>query len=1054
MPSISQQIEKINEIFIELYVRKLNDAPQIINDMGEIKPAGSEIAPFLAHILIFQQEHPEASYEDYKNFIAQEIFGKQLGEAITFDDFKRNPLLPEVLSEYAKINEIMRRIRVICNQQYFDQNFSQIVADSPDYSFRVLKEAGVDSKALQDFFNKTTIRTVTTSHPTNPNSVSYTEHAMKLAHDFANLQLDENGKIFDFADVEESLETVIATPITGPKKTQELEVEEAILYLKSIYDSVPHVYNDLRKSADESEVYHDLKLPEKLYDFAVWVTGDGDGNPNSTEQTLRYNIERFRAVIKEFYVQDLEQIAQIAPAEKQDLIARLKSLITNDPEYDASELAEVLYHLKKDGSDDYKNALDDLIVKVNNFGLHFAKIDLRHESSDIMKTVYGLLKAVNAIPADMELKNLSSDYLKEAIRNPAVIEAISGLQTRQIQPFGNTKDDELVRRIFGRLRAIAQNPDMCDKFIIAEFKEEKNIQAVLLLLKASGNAVANENAKINIVPLAEEKATLDTLHQDIAASLRDPAYLAHVKNTKKVYFMIAKSDTVRRGGVGAQRAQALAVKNSIKSIIKTLLEQGVTRDELKDYEIVPYNGGGHALQRGGGRITELPSVYGRYALKALRELQEEGIVVPEIKIAAPCFTVQGHQNSILFDPAEITGRGTLRALVSQSIYSQARLKKLIADNEVEINGDRISVDEKYARALAAEKAEDYACDIAMAVYEEEILPKNGPINILFQNGCWTSTKIGNVSSRSSVRGVSDNSAERLTVGQVKGANNVLLDQRAIGAEKLCAHTGTNLISWFGWAEALRSLKEKAQEGKFCSLNEMYKGSKSMRDYMRSAATSLYMTDFGLAWQMMIGKERPSQVDIMYNAASYQLKTIPGQPEKQEPTIEETLSYIEIEAQNTKALIYETMTGKAVIDPQSDKFNIMEKWPELKKEIDNRKKYTRFGNVTQAILTDLANKNPEAVLDKTLFACFKDAYSGADTTAGAPTGAAATFTKTRTDQRDLEQKEVPLASAFEAVDKRLAKMDRNFEIVEDVTPQGSLSVVNAAGLQTERSSLVR
>ena len=134
------------------------------------------------------------------------------------------------------------------------------------------------------------------------------------------------------------------------------------------------------------------------------------------------------------------------------------------------------------------------------------------------------------------------------------------------------------------------------------------------------------------------------------------------------------------------------------------------------YKIIPYNGGGHALQRGGGRITELPSVYCRYYLRALQELTAESqkeyeaekaqisaeetdvksrLAALEIKreafqnnikkaqINAPYFTVQGHQNGILFSPAQDVGAGTLSPLVSQAFYAEGRLTGEIPDNEVE-----------------------------------------------------------------------------------------------------------------------------------------------------------------------------------------------------------------------------------------------------------------------------------------------------------------------------------------------------------------------------------
>ncbi len=983
MPSISEQIEEINKRFVQIY----------INELAHSGDKGREEVMLLTEILNFQASG-EKSYEDCVKFMKTKIFHKAGDEKISFKDFKGNDLLARTMSELAKINDLSRRIRIIANQQFVDQDFSKTIADSPEYVFNVFAKEGLKYEDVQGFMNNVTVSTATTSHPTNPASVEYTKKAMELAQEIADFSTSHNLNL-----VQEKMRELIAAPMTAQKKTQQKEVEEGLLYLKSIYNSVPLAYHDLEAAARESVDYRRLNLPDKLFNFAVWITGDGDGNPNSTEETLRYNIDEFRRAIKELYEEDLKKIVhdKFYPSQ---LICGLR-----DGSLSTQNFIKALNDQKIAGQYDFNSALDDLIHKINNFGYHFAKIDIRHESSDIMKTVDGLLKAAGIIAADGDMMKLSAPELKFLLQNPETLRRVLALDYKSI-------DNELVRRIFGRLKAIGENPDMSEKFIIAEFKDERSIQAVLFLLKATGNEVCNQRAQMNIVPLAEERDTLRELPNDLAKSLHDSAYLEHVKGTKKIYFMIAKSDTVRRGGVGAQEAQETAVRESIKSIIKALLDQGIR--DLENYEIIPYNGGGHALQRGGGRMTELPAVYGRYALKAFSDLQKEFARDPEIleaigkiKIAAPCFTVQGHQNYILFNPSKGVGEGTLRSLASQALYAEARMAGKIPDREVEGISATTTEAEIEEKLLRAEAAKFFACDRAVEYYEE-VRDVTGPINRLFANGCWTSTKMGNASSRSSVRGAADQGGKAHTVESIKGAKpNILLDQRAIGAEKLCAHSGTNLISWFTWGKALQDLKDNPQH---CSLNEMYQANKSMRDYMRSAAMSLYMTDFDTSWNMMVGTARPSDALISDHARNYEDKTKTGC--QAEITPAETMSYIEVEAQKTAKLVYETMTGKEAVAG----FDLLEKWPETRKEIDNRKKQSKMANVMQAVLTDLANENPQEELDPALFELFKATYVANDTAVNAPISMMLSLTRKRTDLALSDEKEIPLLASFRELEK--------------------------------------
>jgi len=351
----------------------------------------------------------------------------------------------------------------------------------------------------------------------------------------------------------------------------------------------------------------------------------------------------------------------------------------------------------------------------------------------------------------------------------------------------------------------------------------------------------------------------------------------------------------------------------------------------------------------------------------------------------------------------------LRALTSQAFYAEARRAKKVPDRELEGASPEMTQAEISEKLNRAERAKFFACDQAFKYYEE-VRDSDGPINRLFANGCWISIKIGNASSRSSVRGIAEQGAEVQTIEQIKGKGNVLLEQRAIGAEKLCAHSGTNLISWFTWGKALQDLKDNPEH---CSLNEMYQANKSMRDYMRSAAISLYMTDFDTSWNMMVGNPRPIQDYVLQYAEVYENKVKTGR--EAEITTEETLSYIEVEAKKTAKLIYETMTGKEA----SEGFDLLEKWPEMRKEIDNRKKQCKMANVMQAVLTYLANQNPQEELDPALFELFKATYAANDTAVNAPISMMLSLTRKRTDLAKTDDKEIPLLASFKELERSAA-----------------------------------
>jgi len=1001
MTRISEQVEKISGTFIDLYLAQMES-------LGELR----ESAKILREIFTFQNE--DHSYTEHAQLIKKFHDGQELSP----ESIKEHPNFGRAIAEYGKIQDMLRRIRNITNEEYYEEAMRDESADSWTYVLNRLEQQDVEASEVQKLLDHVKISTSTTSHPTNPTSVEYTKSAMALSEILVKLTSRDVEPRQAHDEINAGIARLIATPLTEKKKTQRQEVAEGLLYLDAEYDLVAQVFDDFERKISANEKYRDLKLPDNFYAPCVWITGDGDGNPNSNEETLRYNIAEFRRRIRERYSADIEKIiaeTQEGSALKGNLAIILVNL--KDPNYSLESFKEELSKTVARANPEEKRSLETLQKRVNIFGFHYAKIDIRHESTDLMKTALGLLVAVGALPAIKDLDKLKLEdvkalyatheaAIKDAFNNPEILARIRALETSGVK-------SELTRRIFGRLRAIAENPDMSDKMIIAEFKGAANAEATLFLLKATGNEVGNERAKMNIVPLAEEVDTLRALPADINAILHNDEYWAHVHATKQVYFMIAKSDTVRRDGIGAQFYQEKAVQDSIAQILRVLIEKDLKH--LEDYVIHPYNGGGHALQRGGGRLSELPSVYGRYALKAIQQLKEEYKDRPDVlaklktaSIDAPCFTVQGHQNGILLHPFTV-GAGTLSALASQALYAEARLRGDLVDLEVEPRPG----EDKDALRDRATQARQICCDKAIGAYAA-IKDGTGSINRLFSEACWIAIKLNNKSSRASVRGIGDGGIEEgTTFAQIKGEGNKMLDQRAIGAEKLNSHSGLHLISWFSIKEGLEETKKAG-----FNLHEMFRGSKATRDAMRGIATSLFMVDFSISWPMMCdGKDRPGKDEI---DALYQRYMQKVEAEKEdEISPQETLAFIEIQHRETLKLVYETIYSRAPEPDVDVKKEILRKWPEMQAEIEDRERRNRFSHVLEAELTHMSNKNPQAAPNNETIKLVESCYCAADVT-NAPLGILLGLTKDRSMSRETS------------------------ELSPDATPEGSTNICSAFG----------
>ncbi|CAF4953439.1 unnamed protein product, partial [Rotaria socialis] len=238
--------------------------------------------------------------------------------------------------------------------------------------------------------------------------------------------------------------------------------------------------------------------------------------------------------------------------------------------------------------------------------------------------------------------------------------------------------------------------------------------------------------------------------------------------------------------------------------------------ELKNLKIHGFSGGGAALQRGGGRVTEVAHNHGRVARYFHAKTMGPSLL-----------TIQGHQMQILFSPSSIA-LNTLESLVAQNLHARAQ-------TELKPNGEHYVLPHN-------DKAQNSG---------------NYNFNQLFANAPWVSVILGNLSSRPSKRGGISSINENITVIiysiiilsylfkiYLRGDTPKLLNNRAITVERVSAHSGTHFLNYLSVSEGLKSLN-------YDELHDMYHCSKSCRDFMRNTALSLHMTDFDIAWLTMI-----------------------------------------------------------------------------------------------------------------------------------------------------------------------------------------------------------
>ncbi|CAF0727134.1 unnamed protein product [Adineta steineri] len=837
----------------------------------------------------------------------------------------------KLLDYYAKIMDLERRVRKFVNAKIYNEKIenenSTATADRFDYVFSRLDQANVEPEIVKEFFNSNALAIFSlTMHPTNPTSLQYTT---KGGLPFDKHLDDEDKEFHGLLKILQDLE------LAGRKKTVEEEVEETIAILDIIYDTSPKVRDQLIESLKDYPSYSNvIDVNRPLIQPSIWAAGDGDGNENADIKALEQAVKQLKQRIKQLYLNDIEKLSS-------DKTKTIEEKLKNNSYKNADELIDDLK--------DIPNA-KDLIYKIKTFGFHYAQIDIRHNAIDIMETFSHLIK----------VNNLNDDFLSLSLEEQKKCinqwinddEVIKKLMTTDEDIL--TKSSKTAGRVFGRLKLIKNNLDTFNKLIIAETHSIINVLASFLLLKASGNCVAEQGTIIDIVTLSESVKDLQELPNLINELIDDPIYRKHLSYRQKLIPMIAKSDTIRRNGRGAESSQEEALGK-----VYAMSEQFRKKyPELKNVTVNGYSGGGAALQRGGGRVTEVPHNNGR----AARYFGAK-------TIGPSLLTIQGHQMQILFSPISICLH-TLESLVAQNLHARAQ-------TELKPNGEHYVLPRRAPQGHDERKNIAHfhkACQVMRDTYysfmgelddDTDKDSGNHNFNQLFSNAPWVSVILGNLSSRPSKRGGGQGTdSDKITVRSLRGDNPKLLNNRAITVERISAHSGTHFLTYLSVYEGLKSIN-------YDDLHEMYLCGKSCRDFMRNTALSLHMTDFDFAWQTMIGQPRPSKDQIALLAKNFHRE------KNEKNTNEEILAWLEIYANDVAKLVYKCILNK---DPTDD-FNLQTPlkcgFSNLAQQLTLREESDEFGRYAEADMTNFMNHNLDYILGEHERATLQSCYAAAD-----------------------------------------------------------------------------
>ena len=581
------------------------------------------------------------------------------------------------------------------DQHHIRRNRAHVLERSPPrpgslaYAFNRAHEAGLDAKALRDFFDHALVSPVLTAHPTEVRRKSTLTRELEIAAllDARERQVGDNAEL---ARSEEQLRrAILLLWRTNMLRQTRLKVIDEVANGLTYYDytffrELPRIHGAIE---DELARMEPKGAPKRIASFlrvGSWIGGDRDGNPFVTAQVLGEAMRLQSARALQFYLEELHELggelslsatlmrvtdelkaladrstdssaarhdepyrraitgiySRLAKTSHElDHVSALRQPVKDAPAYGSVEefsadLAVIAHSLEANGGAILsRGRLRALRRAVDVFGFHLAPLDLRQNSDVHERTVAELLAA--AVPGTKYLE-LDEEgriaLLREELRSPRPL----------VSPFFKYSEETT-----GELDLFRTAASIRRKYgaggirtsIISKCQGVSDMLELALLLKEVGLVSADGRAQLNMVPLFE---TIEDLRACVAVMdrlLALPEYRRLVDDLgAEQEVMLGYSDSNKDGGFLTSGWELYKAEIGLVEVFR---RHGV--------RIRLFHGRGGSVGRGGGPSYD--------AILA----QPGGAVQGQIRI-----TEQGEIISSKYSSGEV-GRRNLETLASATL---------------------------------------------------------------------------------------------------------------------------------------------------------------------------------------------------------------------------------------------------------------------------------------------------------------------------------------------------------------------------------------------------
>ena len=475
---------------------------------------------------------------------------------------------------------------------------------------------------------------VLTAHPTQ----FYPGPVLGIINDLSRALRDNNASLINVY-----LQQLGKTPLfKNQRPTPYDEAVSLLWYLENVfYQAVGKIGYYLREHFPGADVND-----HPVIKMGFWPGGDRDGNPNVTADITLKVADALRSSIVKCYYLDVRRLKRrltfkgidtiLNPLEAQlyshIFIPDSTSTLTRKEILDALlQIRDIIIHQHNNL---FLHLVDQLIGKVQVFGLHFATLDIRQESSVHGEVLQALANHGAGLPADYET-------LGEEEKIDCLVNA-SG--TANVDEYEGIVRDTL--QSVQAMRTIQQRngEQGCNRYIISQCGSALNVLEVYGLFLLGG--WKKEDMHLDIVPLFE---TIDDLQRapDIMEALYShKEYFSHLERRSKVQtIMVGFSDGTKDGGYLMANWSIYKAKEMLTAVSRRF---GI--------DVIFFDGRGGPPARGGGKTHKFYASMG------------SNISAREIHL-----TIQGQTVSSSFgniDAAQFNIEQLLNAGISNGLFAE------------------------------------------------------------------------------------------------------------------------------------------------------------------------------------------------------------------------------------------------------------------------------------------------------------------------------------------------------------------------------------------------